>query len=885
MSETSPIGILTTDINLVITSWNDWLESATGISESSVKGRNLSAVIPDIEKRGLCDRFLKVLTEGSVELLTASFHRFLVRIPLKITAGRFTEMQQNVTILPLAEEGSVLGTLVTIEDVTRQLVAREDESQRLSLEKLSSNDWLIRNEAASSLSGSGKLIISEVLRKIRLEHRHPGILSSAMKIVSLSNEDITDYLIEFLNDRDHELRIYAAQMLGEKNTPAVIEALMEALDDPDTNVRYHIIEALGKLKAVQAVERLARIALERNFFTSFPAVDALRSIGDSRSARLLYPLMNDDLLGTPVLEALGEFGESDAIPLMAELINRNSPLLTGIVDAMCRMNERYYRMLGDKYFIAETASYHINKVGIKNLLEYLKMPAIRNGELKSLITVLSWIDDQQIRSSLTRYLGYAETSRQIIDAFVASGHKVVDLLISQLDEEIDVRKAAIMALGRIGSTDSVSALLPLLMDDETAVITCGALAKIGDGRAFRPLMELIGHNSPSIRRAAIAALNSIGHPEMERIIPSLFTDKNPHVRESAIRIAGYFGFPGSRVFVQQMISDMDINVRIAAIENMPFFEDERMMSALLCLCEDHNPKIREAVVRALGQTDSKQSWLILAKALNDNDEWVRYYAIKSIDNHGFVDIMDKIRDMALNDPVPFVRLASIEYLGHIGGSLSASALASLSNDPVKDIAQAAVNALGDIHHPDALPPLIALSRSYEPDIRKSALEALGRRGGIGTAEVLQWAALTEKDQSMKNSAIAGLRNIATRDSVNALLNLTSDPGNREKAINALASLPDSMIDLIAAGLEHKISHVRTAVVEILLRIHTPQASEMLSECLTNEDLNVRLAAVYALHKLGNKRHIKKILDLKESDPDPVIRKTVEDIIRTNSELI
>jgi HEAT repeat protein len=180
-------------------------------------------------------------------------------------------MQQRVTIAPLAQEEEIHGTLVTIEDVTREMISRLEKASlsAAGIQALSSQDWTVRREAAESLSSAGKTIISEVLRRIRFEHKDLSILSSAMKVISMSEADVNDFLMEFLGDEDTELRIYAAQMLGEKNSPVVVEALINALDDPDTNVRYHAIESLGKLRAFQAVEKLAEIAMTRDFLRHF----------------------------------------------------------------------------------------------------------------------------------------------------------------------------------------------------------------------------------------------------------------------------------------------------------------------------------------------------------------------------------------------------------------------------------------------------------------------------------------------------------------------------------------------------------------------------------------------------------------------------------------
>lgn len=852
MRLTSPIGIFTTDVNLNITSWNDWLVQTTGLSEDSVIGLPVTRVIPEIEKKGLYDRFHNVLTEGNVELLSSVFHHYLIRIPLHPPVGKFTEMQQKITIAPLTGDDKILGTLVTVEDVTLQMVEVPHPSPD-AMKDLSHEDWSVRKNSAISLSSAGKTIISEVLRKVRYEHNNLSILSSAMKVLSLSNENISDFLIEFLNDEDNELRIYSAQMLGERNSPVVIEALMQALDDHDINVRYHAIESLGKLRALQAVDRLAEIALSNDFFIAFPAVDALKSIGDTRAIRQLYGLIEDEILGQAVLEAIGDLADADAVPHLAEQINRNSGFFPFVVEALASISERYRNILGDERYVADLTLKSLNINGRKNLLTFLENEGKERPA--SAITIAGWIDDPEFNRAIAGFLGIAEVRMKAIDALVKSGQKIFDILIPLLSSEKDVKESVIIALGRIGGDKAVNALIPMLNDDEVAVLCCGALSKTGNKEAYENLIRLLGHNNPSIRRAAVAALNSIGHPEMQRRIASLLTDPNPYVRESTLKIAGYFGFISYRKQIIDLCSDNDENVRISAIENLPFLDDQHVLSHLKNFFSDENAKIRAAVVRSLAQVETRQAIPLLSLALKDPNPWVRYYSIRSIDIHGIAEVFPVIRELALYDETVFVRIASIEYLGHSDGPLAASILSSLTGDPENDIALAAINALGDIHHPDSLPPLIALTKSEDKNRKKQAVQALGRRGGSGTAGAMQWLALTEKETEIKDAAINSLRLSCTKESVRALLNLTSDSLLREKAISALASLPSELLDSIREGLSHRHTLVRTAVIEVLLRIHSEESSAILGQSLDHEDVNVRLSAVYALHRLGNDIYI------------------------------
>jgi hypothetical protein len=125
------IGIFSTDANLVIRSWDSWLAQFTGIAAIHAHGQSLTALFPELETRNLLARFNRVLTEGVVEVLAPAFHQYLFACPPTVPATQFEKMQQRVTIAPLLDSDSVVGVIVTIEDVTARL-ARERRQVRSS---------------------------------------------------------------------------------------------------------------------------------------------------------------------------------------------------------------------------------------------------------------------------------------------------------------------------------------------------------------------------------------------------------------------------------------------------------------------------------------------------------------------------------------------------------------------------------------------------------------------------------------------------------------------------------------------------------------------------------------------------------------------------------
>jgi HEAT repeat protein len=895
------VGIFTTDNNLVIRSWDGWLASVTGINSEKARGVSLVALFPELEARGMIARFERVLTTGSVEVLAPTFHHYLISCAPVESSKRFDRMQQQVTIAPLREDESIVGAIVTIEDVTARLdrerdlseqLASKDEPTRLRAAQalaeedalssarrlagsLGDESWRVRKTVVDGLARkAGADEINILLRALRDEHRNPGVLNSALQVLALSGIDAIAPLAEFLNDSDVDLRIYATHALGDQHDPRAIPMLIGALEDENANVRYHAIEALGKMRAVDAVDALASVAESRDFFLAFPALDALTVIGDSRIAPRLVSLLEDDMLRSPATDALGQLGDEDVVGPLAELLNTPGAPALVIAQALAALHDRYEKSYQEGSYIADLARGAIDAAGVRNLLDAIDQTSGDN--LRALALVLGWLEGEAVERALVRLLGQSTARKEVIEALVRYGERITQLLIEQLHaEEVETRKAAVIALGRIGGSRAVPALVQALDDDELTIVVAGALGKIGDRRAFNALLELIGHTDAAVRQAVISAINSLGHPEMADRALRLLDDSNPHVRESAVKIAGYFGYAECTDLLLERCSDEEESVRRAAIEHIPYLEDERVIPTLVDALETGTPRMRAAAANAFAHVESDAAMPHLLGALKDADSWVRYFATRSIGKHRYGESVDALTALAQADDASHVRIAAVDSLGKIGGPHAIAVLASISESSDLDLARAALKSLGQINHPDAMPPLLEALRSKNGLLRLEALNALGARGGEDEVKAMQWTAAADPDDGVAQASIDALARLATPEAIDALVNLTAETVRREASVAALSGLGEQKINLIANGLKHSQSSVRRAIVDALGRMKHPLASETLSGALDDPEATVRLAAVNALAHLGSRSAERKLLALMRADPDTAVRRAAQ----------
>lgn len=660
------IGVFTTDENFIVQVWDAALEQMTGISAAEARGRSVVETIPDLERRGLLQRFQRVLADGTVEILAPAFHRFLIACPPQFAARHFAEMRQRVTIAPLRKNEQLRGLIVTIEDVTARMeqeieLARRlenaDDTVRLQtakalshepenlgeenaapiIEALGDKNWRVRRELVESLARrAAPDAIAALLRAMQEKHFDFSVLNSALQVLQATSVKTTETLIEFLKGDDADLRMQAALTLGEQKDAQAASALLEALRDENVNVRYHAIEALGKLQTAEAVEPLLAIAEARDFFLSFAALDALREIADEATAGRILPLLSDDdFLREAVIETLGAVSSEEVVPPLINLLNDEPHAAPTVARALDVLFDRFEGDPAKSDLIIEHARKAISESGKNNLLAALG--GVNETDLIPLIRLGGWFENEKVAGQLAELLEDEALRLEAMRALVRHGSSAVDLLIQGLDDE----------------------------DSETRPTKALALGQIGDPRAFEPLVELLTGDNALFRLAAVEALKSLAHPETVGRLCDLLTGEDAAIREKAIQITGYFGAKGCEDKIFDCCADPDERVRRAAVEQLPNIADERSLPTLIRALQDDSSRVRETAAKALAKIKSDESINALRTALGDADSWTRYFAVRALGALRDSASREILLEMAESDAAEHVRAAAREVLGEL----------------------------------------------------------------------------------------------------------------------------------------------------------------------------------------------------------------------------
>ena len=132
MGDALDVGAFAVDSDLIVTSWNRWLELATGQSASDVVGRHFSEI--GVPCRSTAEAALVRAVGGATVVLSHALHGFFFDVPPAVGFEGIARMQQSVRLLPIPGlDGMPKGAVALITDVTDRVV-RENEL-RTSMEE------------------------------------------------------------------------------------------------------------------------------------------------------------------------------------------------------------------------------------------------------------------------------------------------------------------------------------------------------------------------------------------------------------------------------------------------------------------------------------------------------------------------------------------------------------------------------------------------------------------------------------------------------------------------------------------------------------------------------------------------------------------------------
>ena len=439
-------------------------------------------------------------------------------------------------------------------------------------------------------------------------------------------------------------------------------------------------------------------------------------IGQSQDCRLLEliePLRNDawKMVRQAVAMAFGELANSRSVALSMELLcDREGDVI--------RESIRSLKKLAD---VRST-----RPLMVLGLTE----PSLRVQTLDAVVSFGS--------SGISELLEIINERNPLTieDAVIALGRigdtRAVPALLLTLDHADDRFRPKILdALGLLGDRSALSAIVGQLSDNDEKVQLSAvrAVQRIPDLRAVKPIVKILHETqNAELRLQSVIALATSGSQKAVAILSALLPRADAVLQKAiAAALCHINSCEASEVLVRLLEVD-DLTVVVKALSGLRRNSVPAAIPKLIQLSQHRDEQIRRHAVDALVATSDERVFRILEqRLLNESSSGVRAVAAR-----GFGKLANKqatrILEQALNDESA-VRCAAISSLASLGDTSAIPALLASLKDAVPEVRYHAVAGLGKLRADTAVRAVRAMLNDDSEIVRVGARTALEELGG------------------------------------------------------------------------------------------------------------------------------------------------------------
>lgn len=441
----------------------------------------------------------------------------------------------------------------------------------------------------------------------------------------------------------------------------------------------------------------------------------------------------------------------------------------------------------------------------------------------------------------------------------ASAASLPLLLEGLQDHDSVMRKACIIALGRVGDESAVLPLIALLDNPQRGLRyrsgdpssqdlrqeAAGALGRLGDARAIAPLLQA-GAAFSAQALGELKALEAV--PEL---IAALAATKVPRDASDIAAVLARLTGPGEQDWPRVALQSESLTVRRAAALQLLHVAPDEAVPHLLSILSQLQPGDSIDVAGALAAQGLKEGLLGLAAALQDDPHhWNASAVAFACESLQGAEVQALLLQL-----LPGIRN---EYVQRVCNALAAQGAAVLPA-----LIDAARSAKSDVHHryvvaisgfrqPECAELLAELMLPNNP-LRDAASLALAGAPSVKASAALA-AALRRGGTPAEERQVAEiLATAATREAIPDLLQALAKGYAAEEILDALGRIADaSAVPALLDQLTSTHAERRRAAAAALEQIDDPQAAPALLALLSSEkSLEVVPTALAALLQVSD----------------------------------
>ncbi|MFP4672357.1 MAG: HEAT repeat domain-containing protein [Desulfohalobiaceae bacterium] len=497
-------------------------------------------------------------------------------------------------------------------------------------------------------------------------------------------------------------------------------------------------------------------------------------------------------------------------------------------------------------------------------------------ECDAILKKLSSQDNYQLRE-----FAFAAGEKRCMQAVP----RLAELLCS---ENSGVQEAAELTLRKLGGTETVQALIPLLESEQAG-----------------------------IRNAAMDVLRDIGHQDLDSLV-DLLQSQDQDLRIFAADILGYSAsVMAVRPLCETLLKDSDPNVRYQAAVSLGILGQQEACKCLSKALKDQE-WVQFAVVEGLKNIRDESCLQDLIDALGQSTDLVDSMIVEALGDMGHIKAVPLLLSRIDQGPLPLrnkIVQALVQLLGSRTLSLLDQAeqekflqyLLAAAQDEDEEVQDAAVLGLTHIGGERSSRVIFELCLYLDPEQEPDRLDwIVGCLQEIGYSHVLD-SSLRSRDELVAGRAAKVLRGIKDPQAIQSLMlafwdkdrdlqrdiskGLSRNAGEEAKPFfrevlrqhkdgkvlkNAIYFLGPRMQDEDSAAellqfLEHRFHDVKEAALEACASLKSPLVSSRFKEFLQSAEPMQRVMGLYGLSQSQDPAFLQDVQQAL-GDQDPEVRK-------------
>ena len=340
--------------------------------------------------------------------------------------------------------------------------------------------------------------------------------------------------------------------------------------------------------------------------------------------------------------------------------------------------------------------------------------AKRLGELKARPDILmSLMDDPNgfVRSASAEALGRSVE---------LPAPEVISHLLAAIDDPNNyVCAAAVNSLGLMKAEQAIQQVEACLDDQHPIIVQAAILAmtRIDPEKIRNRLMEFLHSDEYLIHLAATRACGWLGYKPCGKVVLEALKNFMAVNEQQDLKLPKLYIEVLAKLFVEEAIptlvdiAEHEVGLRGMAVEALVEMNAEEAASILSPLLSDPSNRLRRNLIEMMMQADYKTALPLVRPLLRDNAITVRETALAAISQWQDKVSVEDVRNIAFNDPNPFVRPQAVITLTRLLGQEALQDLVALSSDLNLHVRRAVAQCLAEMEYltPEAKRVLLHLA--------------------------------------------------------------------------------------------------------------------------------------------------------------------------------